>query len=155
MYGIPEYRLPKAVLRREIGYIRALGVEIETGVRVGKDISLADLKRRYQAVFIAVGAHAGMRLGVEGEDLPGVMEGIGFLRSVALGERVEVGRKVAVIGGGNTAIDCARTARRLGARRCHDHLPPVAGGDAGPGGRRGCRRGRRGARSVSSRRRKG
>ncbi len=133
MYGIPEYRLPKEVLRREIGYIRALGVEIETGVRVGKDVSLADLKGRYQAVFIAVGAHAGMRLGVEGEDLPGVMEGINFLRSVALGEKVEVGKRVAVIGGGNTAIDCARTARRLGAgevtivyRRSRAEMPALA-----------------------------
>ena len=116
MYGIPEYRLPKQALRKEIGFIRALGVEIETRVRVGKDVSLADLKKRYQALFIAVGAHAGMPLGVEGDDLPGVMEGIAFLRSVALGEKVEVGSIAAVIGGGNTAIDCARTARRLGAR---------------------------------------
>ncbi|HME42049.1 MAG TPA: NAD(P)-binding protein [Syntrophorhabdales bacterium] len=115
-YGIPEYRLPKEILRREIGYIEQLGAQIMTGVRVGKDIAFAELRNSYQAVFIAVGAHQGMRLGVEGEDLPGVMEGIQFLRSVNLGEKVKVGKKVAVVGGGNTAIDCARTARRIGAK---------------------------------------
>lgn len=113
-YGIPEYRLPKDILRREIGYIQQLGVKIKTGVRVGKDISLVEIKRTHQAVFIAAGAHGGMRLGVEGEGLPGVMEGISFLRDINLGERIEIGKRVAVIGGGNTAIDCARTAKRIG-----------------------------------------
>jgi len=113
--GIPEYRLPKEVLRREIGYIQKLGVEIKTAVQVGKDVSLQELRKKYDAVFIGIGAHGGMKLGVEGEDIPGVMEGVGFLRSVNLGEKVDVGKKVAVIGGGNTAIDCARTAKRLGA----------------------------------------
>jgi NADPH-dependent glutamate synthase beta subunit-like oxidoreductase len=115
-YGIPEYRLPKEILRKEVGYIEQLGAQIRTGVRVGKDISFAELRNSYQTVFIAVGAHKGMRLNVEGEDLPGVMEGIRFLRSVNLGEKVKVGKKVAVIGGGNTAADCARTARRIGAK---------------------------------------
>jgi heterodisulfide reductase subunit A-like polyferredoxin len=114
--GIPEYRLPKAILGQEIGYIQKLGVEIKTGIQVGKDITLEQLKKAYDAVFLAVGAHGGMRLGVEGEDSPGVMEGIGFLRAASLGQKVNVGEKVAVIGGGNTAIDCARTARRLGAK---------------------------------------
>ncbi|MCL0069169.1 FAD-dependent oxidoreductase [Dehalococcoidia bacterium] len=130
-YAIPEYRLPRELLRQEIDYIRRLGVEIRTGVEVGKDISLAEVRNEYQAVFISAGAQGGMRLGVEGEDLPGVMEGIRFLREVNLSEfRVpssEVGGgdsalstqhsvlgRVAVIGGGNTAVDCARTARRLG-----------------------------------------
>ena len=113
--GIPEYRLPKDILRQEIGYIQKLGVEIKTGVRVGKDVTLKDLKKGYDAVFVGAGAHGGMKLGVEGEDIPGVMEGIGFLRAVSLGEKVHVGKKVAVIGGGNTAVDCARTAKRLGA----------------------------------------
>jgi NADPH-dependent glutamate synthase beta subunit-like oxidoreductase len=115
-YGIPEYRLPKEVVRKEIGYIEQLGVRIKTGVKVGKDISLAEIRNSHQAVFIAAGAHGGVRLGVEGEELPGVIEGIRFLRSVNLGEKVKVGKKVAVIGGGNTAVDCARTARRKGAK---------------------------------------
>ncbi|MCD6391122.1 MAG: FAD-dependent oxidoreductase [Dehalococcoidia bacterium] len=114
--GIPEYRLPKEILRQEIGYIQKLGVEVKTGIRVGKDITLEKLKKDYDAVFIAIGTHGGMKLGVEGEDIPGVMEGIGFLRAVNLGEKIDVGNRVAVIGGGNTAIDCARTAKRLGAK---------------------------------------
>jgi NADPH-dependent glutamate synthase beta subunit-like oxidoreductase/Pyruvate/2-oxoacid:ferredoxin oxidoreductase delta subunit len=115
-YGIPEYRLPKEVLRREIGYIRQLGVEIKTGIRVGKDIALADIRKESQAVFIAVGAHSGAPLGIEGDDPPGVMEGIGFLRDINLGKKVKIGKRVAVIGGGNTAVDCARVARRVGAK---------------------------------------
>ena len=114
--GIPEYRLPREILSQEIGYIQKLGVEIKTGVQVGKDITLEKLKINYDAIFVAVGAHGGMKLGVEGEDIPGVTEGIGFLRATSLGEKVSVGMKVAVIGGGNTAIDCARTAKRLGAK---------------------------------------
>ncbi len=115
-YGIPEYRLPREILRREIGYIEQIGVAIRTGVRVGTDLFLADIKKDYPAVFIAAGAHGGTRLGVEGDELRGVMEGIKFLRQISLGEKIKVGKKVAVIGGGNTAIDCARTARRLGAK---------------------------------------
>ncbi len=133
MYGIPEYRLPKVVLRQEIGYIRDLGVEIKTGIRVGKDVTLPHLKKEYNAVFIAPGTHKGMGLGVEGGDLSGMMEGIMFLRNVALGEKVEIGEKVAVIGGGNTAVDCARTARRKGAkevtiiyRRSRNEMPALA-----------------------------
>ena len=113
--GIPEYRLPKKVLSQEIAYIQKLGVEIKTGVQVGKDVTLEKLKKDYHAIFLGFGAHGGMKLGVEGEDIPGVMEGIGFLRAVSLGKKVDVGKKVAVIGGGNTAIDCSRTAKRLGA----------------------------------------
>jgi len=114
--GIPEYRLPKEILRQEVGYIQKLGVEIKTEVQVGKDVPLEKLKKDYDAIFVGAGAHGGMKLGVEGEDIPGVTEGIGFLRAVSLGGKVNVGKKVAVIGGGNTAIDCARTAKRLGAK---------------------------------------
>jgi heterodisulfide reductase subunit A-like polyferredoxin len=114
--GIPEYRLPKEILRQEIGYIQKLGVEMKTGIQVGKDITLRKLKKDYDAVFLAVGTHGGMRLGVEGEEIPGVLEGIGFLRAASLRQKVTVGKKVAVIGGGNTAIDCACTAKRLGAK---------------------------------------
>jgi heterodisulfide reductase subunit A-like polyferredoxin len=128
--GIPQYRLPKEIVRQEIGYIQKLGVEIKTGVQVGKDIAIEKLKEDYDAVFVAAGAHGGMKLGVEGEDIPGVMEGVRFLRAANLGEKVNIGEKVAVIGGGNTAIDCARIAKRLGAkdvtivyRRSRDEMP--------------------------------
>jgi heterodisulfide reductase subunit A-like polyferredoxin len=114
-YGIPEYRLPRETLRKEIGYIRKLGVEIRTGVKVGKDISIAAIRQEYAATFIGVGAQAGMNLEAEGSDLPGVVDGIRFLQAVNVGEKVHIGKKVAVVGGGNTAIDCARTAKRLGA----------------------------------------
>ena len=131
--GIPEYRLPKAILRKEIDCIQKLGVQIRTGVQVGKDISLQEVRKNYDALFIAVGAHGGMKLGVEGELLPGVMNGIRFLRAVNLGEKVEVGKKTVVIGGGNTAADCARTAKRLGAgevtiiyRRSRTEMPTSA-----------------------------
>mgnify|MGYP001039079049 CR=1 FL=1 len=131
--GIPEYRLPKRILRQEIDYIQKLGVEIKTGVQVGKDITLEELRTNYAAIFIAVGAHGGIRLRVEGEDIPGVVEGIRFLRAVNLGEKVQIGKKVAVIGGGNTAIDCARAAKRLGAeevtivyRRSRSEMPASA-----------------------------
>jgi heterodisulfide reductase subunit A len=116
-YGIPEYRLPKAALRKEIQYIQKLGVKIKTGVQVGKDVSPAEIKNDHQAIFIAIGAQTGMKLDIEGvgkEELPGMMDGIKFLQGVNLGQKVNVGKRVAVIGGGNTAIDCARTAKRLG-----------------------------------------
>ena len=131
--GIPEYRLPKAILRKDIAYIQKLGVQIKTGVQVGRDISLQEVRENYDALFIAVGAHGEMRLGVEGELLPGVMNGIKFLRAVNLEEKIEVGRKTVVIGGGNTAVDCARTAKRLGAeevtiiyRRSRAEMPTSA-----------------------------
>jgi len=132
-YGIPEYRLPKEVLRREIGYIQQLGVEIRTGVRVGRDFSLKELKKDCQVLFIAAGVQGARRLGIEGEGLPGVVEGITFLQRVNRGKPLEVGRRVAIIGGGNTAMDCARTVRRLGAeevtvvyRRSRAEMPALA-----------------------------
>jgi NADPH-dependent glutamate synthase beta subunit-like oxidoreductase len=109
MYGIPEYRLPKAILRKEIEYIAHLGAEIRTGVRVGKEISLRTLKEEFDAIFLAVGAHKGMAV-------EGTIEGIAFLRQVNSGQKIDLGKKVAVIGGGNTAIDCARAALRLGVQ---------------------------------------
>ncbi|MGA2146868.1 MAG: NAD(P)-binding protein [Bryobacteraceae bacterium] len=114
-YGIPEYRLPRETLRKEIGYIGKLGVEIRTGVRVGTEIPVAAIRQEYAATFIAVGAQAGMNLELEGAGLAGVVDGIRFLQAVNVGEKVQVGKRVAVVGGGNTAIDCARTAKRLGA----------------------------------------
>ena len=130
--GIPEYRLPREVLRREIEFIEDLGVEITTGVRVGRDISLGELfDRGYEAIFIAAGAHRGAKLGIEGEEGPGVLDALSFLREINLGENnVKVGRRVAVIGGGDAAIDAARSALRLGAedvfilyRRSQEEMP--------------------------------
>jgi heterodisulfide reductase subunit A-like polyferredoxin len=113
-YGIPEYRLPREKLRQEIRYIQRLGVEIRTGTRVGGDVTMDAIRRDYDAVFIGAGAQRGMTLDVPGAELEGVVDGIRFLLDVNTGATAKVGRRVAVIGGGNTAIDCARTAKRLG-----------------------------------------
>ncbi|UCF95839.1 MAG: FAD-dependent oxidoreductase [Spirochaetaceae bacterium] len=115
-YGIPDYRLPQEILDREIDTILRLGVELKTGVRIGRDIEFDQLMDSYDAVILAHGAWKSRGLRVEGEDRPGVIAGIEFLKDVAQGARPELGEKVAVIGGGNTAIDSARTAVRLGAR---------------------------------------
>ena len=118
-YGIPQYRLPKAVLDAEIAEIAETGVKMENGVKIGKDISFADYKAKYDAVVIAIGAWKSTPLGCPGEDLQGVYGGIDFLRSVALGDALPIGKSVAVVGGGNTAMDACRTAVRLGAERVY------------------------------------
>jgi NADPH-dependent glutamate synthase beta subunit-like oxidoreductase/ferredoxin len=115
-YGIPDYRLPQPVLDREVQSILRLGVELKTGVCLGKDVQLEELRKSYDAVLLAFGAWKGQGLRIQGEDRPGVLIGIDFLREVALGRRPALGERVAVIGGGNTAIDSARTAARLGVR---------------------------------------
>lgn len=113
--GIPEYRLPRAVIQLEIGAILSLGVELRTGVRLGKDLSLADLRAQgFAAVFLGVGAMQARDLAVPGMDLDGVLKGIDYLLNVNLGYRVEMGHRVVVIGGGNVALDVARTAARGG-----------------------------------------
>jgi NADH-quinone oxidoreductase subunit F len=121
--GIPEYRLPRDMLRREIDEILALGVEAETGVRVGRDIPFQEiLGGDYDAVFVAIGAWRGARLGVPGEDLPGVIQAIDLLREANLAAEDQaaslpaLGERVAVVGGGNAAMDAARTAVRLGCK---------------------------------------
>jgi len=111
--AIPDYRLPKDILKAEIKEIEEIGVDIKTNTRVDSIDSL--LGNGYDAVFVATGAHRGINIGVEGEDSPNVIECINFLRDVSLGKEVKIGNKVAVIGGGNVAIDGARTALRLGA----------------------------------------
>ncbi|MDI6814639.1 MAG: FAD-dependent oxidoreductase [Dehalococcoidales bacterium] len=112
--GIPDYRLPKEILNAEIEEIKGIGVEIRTNTRVD---SLEGLfEQGYDAIFLAMGAHQGVKLGIEGEDSPKVKEGVSFLRDVNLGKEVKLGDRVAVIGGGNAAIDSARTALRLGAK---------------------------------------
>jgi len=116
-YGIPDYRLQKYVVANEIAYITDLGVEIKTGVEFGKDIQLETLRSEgYKAVFLAIGAQLSQKLRIPGEDLKGVFHAVEFLRDIALGKTFNVGEKVAVIGGGNSAIDAARTSLRLGAK---------------------------------------
>lgn len=114
-YGIPAYRLPKDVLDSEIKSIERMGVEFKYNQKLGRDISVASLKKDFDAVFLAVGAWKSSSMGCEGENHPNVMGGIDFLIKAACGEEVKLGKRVAVVGGGNTAIDAARTARRLGA----------------------------------------
>jgi len=113
--GIPAYRLPRDILADEIREIEKAGVEIKLNTRVESLYSL--FEQGYQAVFLAIGAHEEMKLGVEGEELPGVIGCVEFLRRFNLGEGVEVGGRVGVIGGGNVAIDSARATLRLGAKR--------------------------------------
>lgn len=110
--GVPSYRLPRDLIRREVEVIQALGVEIRCGVAVGRDVRFADLRRDYAAVLIAVGAKTSRGLGIPGEDGPGVRGGVDVLREVALGEPVDLGRRIVVIGGGNVAYDVARTVVR-------------------------------------------
>ncbi len=113
-YGIPEYRLPREVLASEIRDIASVGVEIKTDAPIDKLDGLFDAG--YDAVLVAVGAHDGVRLRIPGARGSGVLVNTAFLRAVNTGEKIDVGRRVMVLGGGNVAADCARTARRLGAQ---------------------------------------
>ena len=117
-WGIPDFRLPPAVVRADVDYVRSAGVEIRTGYTFGSDVGLAELRAEgYASVFLALGAPRGIELAVPGAHLPGVLQGIDFLRDVNLGRAVAVGRQVVVIGGGNVAVDAAMAASRLGAVR--------------------------------------
>jgi len=128
--GIPEYRLPRDILDKEIARIEKLGVVIETATTVGKDIRWDELLA-YDAIYLASGVHKNRRLQVPGEDLNSVLSGLEFLREVNNGQDVALGEKVAIIGGGNTAMDAARTALRLGAkptiyyRRTRAEMPAI------------------------------
>ena len=129
--GIPSFRLDKDVVNAEIDVLRQMGVEFRCGVEVGKDITIQQLREQgYKGFFLAIGAQKSAPLGVKGDDLAGVFGGIDFLREVNLGSKPEIGAKVAVIGGGNVAMDVCRTAVRLGAdevyviyRRSQDEMP--------------------------------
>ena len=129
-YGIPEYRLPKAVLDQEIAAIEAMGVQMVPNFRVGVDASFETITANHDATVVAIGAWKSMGVGCPGEDLQGVWGGIHLLREIALGNRPNIGEKVCVVGGGNTAMDACRSAVRLGAkevsiiyRRTLDEMP--------------------------------
>lgn len=127
--GVPEYRLPRNLIEKEIDVIRALGVEIRCGVKIGRDISFADLRRDHSAVIITVGAKSSRELGLAGENGPGVFGGVDILRAVSLGEQLDLGSQIVVIGGGNVAYDVARTVVRqvaFDAARTAARLPETA-----------------------------
>lgn len=118
-YGIQEYRLPKEVVEKDISEIVKLGVEIKTSVSVGKDLAIENLKKNYDVVLVAAGLQMGKTLKIDGAKCDGVIVGINFLRDVRLGNPVEIGQKVLVIGGGDVALDAARTALRIGAEEVY------------------------------------
>lgn len=132
-FGIPEYRLPGSVLDHEISEIQSWGVEIKTNTHIGKDIPFEDLKV-FQAIFIGTGALQSRKLNVEGEHLEGILSGLEILRRIKMGEKVSLGNKISIIGGGNVAIDVARSALRLGVkiveiyyRRSREEMPAFTG----------------------------
>lgn len=118
-YGIPQYRLPKEVLDKEIAIIKKLGVKMINGVKLGKDFTIASLKAQNDAVIVAVGAWKSSSMRTPGEELDGIYGGIDFLRAVALKQEINIGDKVVICGGGNTAMDACRTAVRLGAKEVY------------------------------------
>ena len=118
-YGIPQYRLPKEVLDNEIAIIEKLGVKMINGVKLGKDFTVASLKAQNDAVIVAVGAWKSSSMRTPGEELNGIYGGIDFLRAVALKQEINIGVKVVICGGGNTAMDACRTAVRLGAKEVY------------------------------------
>lgn len=129
-YGIPEYRLPKVILDNEILLIEKMGVEIKANTKVGIDIPFEKIRRDYNVVLLGIGAWVSTGAGCKGEDAIGVIGGIDFLRKVVRNEEIHIGNKVAIVGGGNTAMDACRTAVRLGAkevyniyRRTKDEMP--------------------------------
>ena len=130
-YGIPDYRLPTEILDKEIGRIEEFGVEIKCNHIIGKDTPYEDLQKNFDAIFVGIGAHKGKLLGIPNEDASNVFTGTEFLNKVNSGEKIEVGDKVLVIGGGDTAIDAARISKRLGAevtvvyRRTRNEMPAI------------------------------
>lgn len=131
-YGIPEYRLPEGVIESEILRILDLGVDLRLRTAVGRDVTLPELRARHGVVFLAIGAGRGLRLGIPGEDGPGTWTGTEFLSRLNCAQPIALGSRVVVVGGGNTAIDAARAARRSGAqvtlmyRRTRDEMPAIA-----------------------------
>ncbi len=129
-YGIPEYRLPKEVLDEEIAVLEKMGVDMITNTKIGEDISFETIRRDFDAVCVGIGAWVSTGVRCKGEDADGVIGGIDFLRRVVRNEPIDLGKNVAIVGGGNTAMDACRTAVRLGAdkvyniyRRTKDEMP--------------------------------
>ncbi|MDP8269601.1 MAG: FAD-dependent oxidoreductase [Candidatus Tenebribacter davisii] len=131
-YGIPEYRLPKKILDKEIKLMCKNGMQIKYKIQFGKDITLSELSNKYDAVFLAIGAQNAVPMKIKGNNLEGCYLGVDFLRNLALGKKIKLEKKVAIVGGGNTAIDCARTVVRMGAnvtlvyRRTRKEMPAEA-----------------------------
>jgi NADH-quinone oxidoreductase subunit F len=127
--GIPEYRLPRDTLQHEINAIEKMGAEFHLNTPIGDKISFEQLRLDYEAVFVGTGAHVDLKMGIPGEDADGVYESLSFLRKINLGDEVPLGKKVAVVGGGNTAIDATRVGLRMGAdvtilyRRTRKEMP--------------------------------
>ncbi|MDD2189346.1 MAG: FAD-dependent oxidoreductase [Eubacteriales bacterium] len=119
-YGIPEYRLPNEVVDEEINLIEKMGVTMITDTKIGKDISFESIRKDYDAVLIGIGAWVSTGVGCKGEDAEGVIGGIDFLRKVVRNEEIKLGENVAIVGGGNTAMDACRTAVRLGAKKVYN-----------------------------------
>ena len=130
-YGIPSYRLPNYILRQELENIWKLGIELECNIKVGVNIPMDQLIQAYDAVFVGIGAQTGLTIDIPGQDARNVFAGVDFLRQINSGKYVDVGKDVVVIGGGNTAMDCARVAKRLGAnvsvvyRRTRVEMPAI------------------------------
>jgi len=129
--GIPKYRLPRSIIKKEIEDIKSLGVEIITNCPIGKDITLQQLEEKHDAVLIATGATKSRPMGIPGESKMGVSSGLAFLKEFNIANKKEIGKRLVVVGGGNTAIDCARSAIRLGSdvtivyRRSRQEMPAV------------------------------
>ena len=130
--GVPEYRLPREILDADVNYILSAGIEVKTNAALGKDFTIEQLfNQNYKAIFIATGAYKSLKINIPNEDIIGVIPGIEFLKKIRLGKKVQIGKKVAIIGGGNSAIDVARTVLRLGKsesvtiyyRRTIDEMP--------------------------------
>jgi len=129
--GIPEFVLPREILEAEIDSIKELGVEIRTDTPIGKGLTLDNLfQQGYEAIFLSVGAQESLKLNIPGIDLPGVFYALALLEDVNLGKEVKFKGKVAIIGGGNVAVDC-QGSHSLGSSRSVSHLPRIKRGDAG------------------------
>jgi NADPH-dependent glutamate synthase beta subunit-like oxidoreductase len=130
-YGIPAYRLPREIIDAEVQRILDLGVDLECGVAVGRDVSMEEIRQKHRVVFVGIGAHKGRLLGCPGEDAENVWTGTEFLNKANRGEQIDVGKKVLVVGGGDTAVDAARVSRRMGAevtivyRRTRKEMPAI------------------------------
>ena len=125
-HGIPSFRLDRKVIGAEIDVLKKMGVKFKMGVEVGKDITIAELRKQgYKGFFLGIGAQKSAKLGIPGEDLNGVYGGVDFLREVNLGNEVKLGKKVAVIGGGNVAMDVVRTAIRVGVNGGVDNVAKI------------------------------